>query len=189
MSNPPLLRPIRRSELTAEQQPLYESIVGARRTIDALVPLTTADGALAGPFDPLLRTPQIGHAVSALGLALRNTAQLPRQVNEAAILTTAVRWEGRFEWVAHEAIVRHGDLISEADVAAIRAGEQPADPAVALAWRTATAVLDARRLPEALRDEVVAQWGERGLVELCLVVGHYTNLALLMQALGIEPPG
>lgn len=189
MSNEPVLRPIPSDELTAQQRPLYDSIIGGRQTVvGSLISLTDEDGALVGPFDPLLRTPAIGSAVSQLGLALRNEAALPRRVNEAAILTTAVRWEGRFEWFAHEAIVRNAGLLSDADIAAIRDGHEPADPEIALAWRAANAALAARRLPEAMSEEVLARWGERGLVELCLLVGHYTNLALLMQALGIEPP-
>jgi 4-carboxymuconolactone decarboxylase len=189
MSHDPVLRPIARNELTEQQRPLYDSIVGGRKTIGSLVPLTDADGALAGPFDPILRTPAIGAAVSQLGLALRNEASLPRRVNEAAILTTAVRWEGRFEWFAHEAIVRDADLIAGADIAAIRDNREPADTEIALAWRAANAVLQGQRLPAQLTDEVVQAWGERGLVELCVLVGHYTNLALLMQSLAIEPRG
>lgn len=188
MSEEPVLRPIPSAELTEQQLPLYESIIGGRRSIGSLLPLTRDDGALVGPFDPILRTPQIGAAVSQLGLALRNDAALPRRINEAAILTTAVRWEARFEWFAHEAIVREADLISDPDIAAIRDGQEPTDPQIALAWRAANAALEGRRLPRPLANEVVRVWGERGLVELCVLVGHYTNLALLMQSLGIEPP-
>lgn len=188
MKNEPVLRPIARDELTDQQRPLYESIIGGRRTIGSLVSLTREDGALAGPFDPILRTPAIGTAVSQLGLALRNEAELPRRVNEAAILTTAAHWDAAFEWYAHEAIVRDAGLIADEDITAIRGHRAPDDDEIALAWRAAEAVLEGRRLPEELTGEVVAAWGERGLVELCVLVGHYTNLALMMQALAIEPP-
>lgn len=188
MSDEPVLRPIPRAELTEQQRALYDSIVGGREGIGSLVPLTGDDGALVGPFDPILRTPAIGKAVSELGLALRNEAALPRRVNEAAILTAAVRWDARFEWFAHEAIVRSADLISAADITAIGARREPTDPEIALAWRAANAILEGRRLPGALAAQIVDAWGERGLVELCVLVGHYTNLALLMQTLGIEPP-
>lgn len=188
MSQEPVLRPIPRDELTEQQQPLYEAILGGRRSINNLLSLTDADGALLGPFDPILRTPAVGAAVSGLGLALRNEMSLPRPVIEAAILTVAVHWAAEFEWYAHEAIVREAQLIDDADIEAIRLGRAPLDEQIALAWRLAGAILRGERLPDELSTEVISTWGERGLVETCLLVGHYTNLALLMRSLAIDPP-
>ncbi|WP_134321968.1 carboxymuconolactone decarboxylase family protein [Cumulibacter soli] len=188
MNEKPVLRPIPRNELSDEQRDLYDAILGKRQNVSSNLSLTDEDNALRGPFDPLLRTPQIGAAVSALGVALRHEASLPRRVNEAAILTTAVHWEGRFEWWAHEAIVRRADLLTDADIAAIREGNPPADPEIELAWRAARGVLSGARLPDDLSTEILGAWGEQGLVEVCLLVGHYSNLALLMHSLGIEPP-
>lgn len=184
----PVLRPIPRDELSDEQRALYDAILGGRQGINTLTPLTHANGALLGPFDPILRSPGVGQAISALGLALRNETTLPRAVTETAILAVAVRWTARFEWYAHAAIVRDAGLIDEDDLGAIADGRAPADPQIALAWRCANAVLDAERLPDALSSDAIEAWGERGLVELCAMVGHYTHLALLLRSLGIEPP-
>lgn len=184
----PVLRPIARDELTDEQRTLYDAILGGRQGINTLTPLTDARGALLGPFDPILRTPAVGTAISRLGLALRNETSLPRRVTEAAILTTAVRWAAEFEWYAHAAIVRDAAMIDEDDLSAIRQATAPADEEIALAWRAANAVLDGQRIAAPLAEDVIARWGERGLVELCTMVGHYTHLALLMRALAIEPP-
>lgn len=184
----PVLRPIRRDELTDEQRPLYDAILGGRQGINTLTPLTDSNGALLGPFDPILRTPPVGQAISQLGLALRNQTELPRRITEAAILTVSVRWAAEFEWYAHAAIVRDGAMITEDDISAIRASREPANSNVALAWRAANAVLDGKRLPDDLVAAVTGAWGERGLVELVAMVGHYTHLALLLRSLGIEPP-
>ncbi|WP_106848655.1 carboxymuconolactone decarboxylase family protein [Blastococcus sp. Marseille-P5729] len=184
----PVLRPIPRDELTDDQRPLYDAILGGRQGINTLTPLTDADGALLGPFDPILRSPAVGQAISQLGLALRNETSLPRAVTETAILAVAVRWAARFEWYAHAAIVRDAGLIDEDDLSAIAEGREPSDSQTALAWRTAHAVLDGDRLPSELSAAAVQEWGERGLVELCAMVGHYTHLALLLRSLGIEPP-
>ncbi|WP_153504935.1 carboxymuconolactone decarboxylase family protein [Cumulibacter manganitolerans] len=184
----PVLRPLGPDDLTDEQRPLYDAILGGRRGISTLVPLTDADGALLGPFDPILRTPAIGQAIGQLGLALRNDASLPRAVNETAILTTSVHWAAEFEWYAHAAIVRDAAMMAEDDLEAIRAGRAPGQPEIALAWRAARAILAGERIPGPLVEEVTGAWGERGLVELCAIVGHYSHLALLLRALGIEPP-
>lgn len=184
----PVLTPIPRDALTDEQRPLYEAILGGRRGVSAVVPLTDEQGALYGPFDPILRSPEVGKAVSALGIALRSQTVLPRAVTEAAILTVAVHWAAEFEWYAHVAIVRDGRLLNERDIAAIREGQAPEEPEMLLAWKTAHAVLAGEQLPAELAAEVTRSWGERGLVELCILVGHYTHLALLMRSLGIEPP-
>ena len=184
----PVLHPIGRDDLTDEQRPLYDEILGGRSSISALTPLTDDNGALLGPFDPILRTPAIGRAIGQLGLALRNDSSLPRPVNETAILTTSVHWAAEFEWYAHAAIVRNGAMLTEDDLTAIRERRTPAEPEIALAWRGAEAILAGERLPDDLAKEVTAAWGERGLVELCATVGHYSHLAMLLRSLGIEPP-
>ncbi|GAB3306605.1 carboxymuconolactone decarboxylase family protein [Epidermidibacterium keratini] len=188
MPDSPVLRPLPPDALDEEQLALYEAILGGRTAMTAHTALTDETGALRGPFDPVLRTPAVGEAIQQLGLALRHQTSLSPRVTETVVLTTAVHYGAEFEWYAHAAIVRSQQLFDEPELGRIRAGEPPADPELATAWRTAHAILAGTRLPVEISDAAVETWGERGLVEITALVGHYSHLALLMLALGIEPP-
>lgn len=184
----PVLRPLTPHELSADQRRLYDAILGARSTITSHTSLTRDDGSLAGPFDPLLRTPNVGEAVQRLGLALRHHTSLPQAATESAILTTAAHHRAEFEWYAHVAIARTSGCIDDDDIARIERGESPHEPVAALGWRLASAVLAGTRLPDDVIADVTNGLSEQALVELVCTVGHYANLALLMLALDIRPP-
>lgn len=188
MSESPVLPPLPPERLDEQQRELYDAILGGRAGITNHTGLTNADGALLGPFDPILRSPELGEAVQQLGLALRHRTSIPASVMETAILATAVQYDAEFEWYAHVAIVRSKNLLEEDDITRIHEGSAPQDEQLALAWRAARGVLAGERLSADLSAEVIDRWGERGLVEITCAVGHYSHLALLMRALGIEPP-
>ena len=188
MADSPVLRPLPPDALDTEQLALYEAILGGRAAMTATTSLTDDTGALRGPFDPILRTPAVGEAIQRLGLALRHQTSLPPRVTETVVLSTAVHYGAEFEWYAHAGIVRSRQLFDESELDRLRAGDSPADPELAAAWRTARAVLAGSRLPADVSEAAIAAWGERGLVEITALVGHYSHLALLMLALGIEPP-
>lgn len=188
MTTRPVLTPLAEADLTDEQRELYDAILGGRKPISKNTSLTGANGELRGPFDPLLRAPEVGHAVQELGLALRHRTQIPAVATESAILTVAIHHRAEFEWYAHAAIVRARSLISEDDIDQIRKNQSPSEDDAALAWRAASALLTMNPLDGGLVRDITDRWGERGLVELTCMVGHYTHLALLMRCLNIHPP-
>ena len=63
-----------------------------------------ADGALIGPFPPMLRFPQFGGPVWAFTKALIEHAALPKPVREVAILATGAHFGSRYEPYAHERV-------------------------------------------------------------------------------------
>ena len=85
-----------------------------------------ADGALVGPFAPMLRYPQFGRAAWDYVRAMVDHAKLPKPVREVAILATGAVMDSRYELYAHEHVAEAVGL-SEAKVAAIVAGQRPND--------------------------------------------------------------
>ena len=56
-----------------------------------------ADGALVGPFAPMLRFPQFGEAAWIYTKALIENSKLPRSAHEVAILVTGAAFNSRYE--------------------------------------------------------------------------------------------
>ena len=166
-----------------DQQQLYASITSGPRG-GAQGPFTLVDdtGALAGPFNAMLLQPRLGGALQALGTAVRFQGSLPGRSRELVILIVAAHWSSAFEQHAHEAAGRLAGL-TEAELAAVRAGQEPglADPAERAAIRAARALVRAGDLDDEEYAAAVAALGEAGVFELTTLVGYYAMLALQLR--------
>ena len=75
--------------LNAEQHPLAEQILKVSRV------------GLAGPYNPLLRSPVLGQKMFDLLYYLRWQTSVPLRLNEFAILIIGRQWRSQVEWFAH----------------------------------------------------------------------------------------
>lgn len=165
-----------------EARAVHAAITGGpRSTGPQHVPLTEADGSLAGPFGVMLHAPSVGAPLQALGSAVRYETSLDDRVRETAVLTVAAVLGSDFEWRSHEPVARAAGL-DDAGLAAIRseAGDNPVSRLV-------------RRLvlEEDLDDDAYAAarelLGEEALVELVVLVGYYRTLALMLRVFRVDP--
>jgi 4-carboxymuconolactone decarboxylase len=176
-----------------DQQRLYATITSGPRG-GSQQPFALVDdvGALVGPFNAMLLQPGLGVALQELGAALRYQGTLPARIRELAILVVAGHWSSTFEQHAHETAGRRAGL-SDAELAAVRAGTQPdlADPAERAAVAAAQTLVRAGDLDDAEYAEAVAQLGEAGVFELTTLVGYYATLALQLRVfrVGLPPQG
>ncbi|WP_234543852.1 carboxymuconolactone decarboxylase family protein [Streptomyces shenzhenensis] len=177
-------------ELDEEQTKVYRSITGGPRAAGPQAfALSDSEGRLRGPFNAMLLSPPVGHAVQALGAAVRYGSILSDRARELAILAVAAHWNSRFEREAHEAAGRTAGL-TEPELAALRAGTAPdlGDPAERAALRVTTALLLHGALSDEEYAETVSWIGERGLFELTTLVGYYATLALQLRVFAGEGP-
>src|ERR1700712_5263081 len=120
------LKPLSPADLSKEQLPLYNSMKeGVEAHLKGFVS-KRSDGALIGPFNPMLHFPQFGSAAWTYTTALIENSTLPKPAHEVAILVTGARFHSRYEIYAHEHVAKHAGL-STAKIATIVAGERPAD--------------------------------------------------------------
>lgn len=173
-------------ELDAARREVYDAIVnGPRAAETSRTPTTDADGALLGPFATMLLAPGTGMAVQRLGGAIRFAGTLSAAAREAAILAVAAAERSDFEWFAHEqAAVAAG--VAPDDVAAIRGGGEPADPALAAVCRATRALHADGALDDAAFAETVDAVGREGLAELVWLTGYYAMLATSLRV--FDPP-
>ncbi|GAA0903666.1 carboxymuconolactone decarboxylase family protein [Virgisporangium aurantiacum] len=167
-------------DLTDDQRAVYDSIAGGRRAQGPQrFRLTDDDGALEGPFNAFLLQPRVGHALQALGAAIRYETHLSDRHREIAILVVAAQQESAFEWHAHEGQGRDAGLTDD-ELAALREGRfgNLRDGAVA---ETAYALVARGDLDDAEYARALDVLGEPGLFEVLTLVGYYRALAVQLR--------
>ncbi|WP_156679260.1 carboxymuconolactone decarboxylase family protein [Sphingomonas profundi] len=148
------------------------------------------DGALVGPFAPMLRFPQFGQPAWTYTKALIENAKLPKGPHEVAILVTGARFNSRYELYAHEHVAEQAGL-SQAQIATIAAGERPSDLSEeeAAAYDVAAALAGGKGLPESTYQRALRAFGEEQLAELVYLVGGYCLVSVLLNAYDVSVPG
>src|SRR5271154_3617081 len=101
-------------QLTPEQKPLGEQI------------MKVSSVGLAGPYNPLLRSPVLGQRMFDLLYYLRWKTSVPLHLNEFAILIVGRQWRSQVEWFAHAPIAQKAGLSPEI-VADLKANRRPGD--------------------------------------------------------------
>ncbi|HLY46188.1 MAG TPA: carboxymuconolactone decarboxylase family protein [Stellaceae bacterium] len=167
------------SDMTPAQKRVHDQIVAGKR------------GRFGGPFELLIRAPEIcGHA-APLGEVLRWGTSLPDRLSELAIITTARFWRAQYEWYAHAPLAEKAGVPAAA-VEAIRTGGTPhfAAPDEALVHRTCSEIFRTQRLSDASFAEAVAALGEQGIVEIISIIGYYTLIGNTLNVFQVGlPPG
>src|SRR5438876_7527320 len=102
----------------------YDEMTSAQKTmIDHL--LSGPRASANGPFNVLLRSPEMGDLAQQFGASTRFTSSLPQRLYELAILVTARYWTSQYEWQAHHRSALQAGL-SPAIADAIAEGRRPA---------------------------------------------------------------
>lgn len=178
-----------REDLDADQCQVFDAIAGGDRAKDGSFPLTDRDGALIGPFNALLFSPNVGDAIQQVGSALRFHCDLDPAVRELAILVIATHHDCEFERWAHEPIALRAGL-SDAQLGALRAGSRPDFDSDELGdvYDLCIATLEAGTVDEAIYRPAVDALGIDGVFELVTVLGYYGLLAQTMNVFEVGLP-
>lgn len=187
MKRIPLLLP---ENFTEAQQNLFDNITGGKRSAGrAPDSLLTPEGGLKGPFNALLFSPAFGEAVQRLGAVVRFENSLPAPLRELAILTVAAQWQAQYEWWAHAKIARQEGL-DEGIIAALKAGHLPdfKQPAEAVVYHFAWELLNQQQVSDQGYEAAVELLGEAGVVELVILLGYYTLVAMSLNVFKVPLP-
>src|SRR6202167_5953059 len=106
-------RPLTWDEMTPAQKTMIEHLLSGDR------------GGVGGPFNILLRSPEMGDLAQQFGASMRFHSSMPPRLNEFAIILTARFWTAQYEWNAHRRAAAHAGL-SEDIIQAVAAGKRPA---------------------------------------------------------------
>jgi len=163
-------KPMKWDEMTPEQKTMMEHLVAGERR-----------GA-SGPFNVLLRSPEMGDLAQQFGASMRFHSSLPRKLNEMAIIITARHWTAQYEWNAHRAAAAQAGL-NEAIIQSIAAGKRPAnlDTDETVVYNFATELLTTKQVGDATFKAVKDKFGEKGVVDLIGVMGYYQLVSMLLN--------
>ena len=144
---------------------------------------------------PLKLFRMVAHAESAYapwlqyGGTLLTRLELDPLLRELAILQVAQLVGSRYEWVQHDPIARAVGATA-AQVDAIHSGRDD-DPSFdadqALVLRVTRTTVTEGAASEEQVAELEQRRGARQVVELLLVIGNYTAIAMLIASTGLEP--
>jgi len=163
-------RPLTYSELTPAQKTLVEHLYAGER------------GGMNGPFNVLLRSPEMGDLAQQLGAQLRFHSSLAPRQRELAIILTARAWSAQYEWYAHSRSALQAG-ISQAAVDAIAAGKRPSglQPEEEVVYNFCTELIKTKQVSDPVFQAAVGKLGERGVVDLTALVGYYHLVSMLLN--------
>ena len=172
------LPPIPEAELTPAQRKAAEELTRGPR------------GRLAGPFVPLLRSPELMARVQKVGEYLRFESALPARVKELAILLVARHWTQRYEWSFHVPLALEAGVARETIEAIANARQPPADLPrdEGIAHNFVHHLLVTGNVADGTYAAALETFGEAGVVELSAFAGYYLLLAMIMNAARTPAP-
>ncbi|MGD8340482.1 MAG: carboxymuconolactone decarboxylase family protein [Gammaproteobacteria bacterium] len=147
--------------------------------------LVVGDGPrpLTGPAAVSMHSPKVAEAFHLLNQYLRFNGVLEPRDYEVAILQAAWEFEQAYEWSAHERAAR-GLGIPDAVIDAIK-HDRPVDGIGGkdeLILRFARALLRDHEVDSALYADIVAEFGQRGMVDLATIMGDYIMVGFVLTA-------
>jgi 4-carboxymuconolactone decarboxylase len=157
-------------EMSEAQRKVYKDIAFGPR------------GGVRGPFNALLRSPELADRAQKLGEWARYRSSLPEKLKEFAILVTARYWSAQYEWYAHRALALKAGLgPSIADDLAL--GERPAGMSdeEAAVHDFCKELHENKTVSDSAYEAIAKRFGERGVVDLIGVIGYYTLVSMILN--------
>lgn len=163
-------KPLTWETMTPAQTQMVESVMSGKR------------GSMQGPYNVLLRSPELGNLAQQFGAHTRFNSSLPLALNELAILLVARFWTCQFVWWAHRRIAIDAGL-DQGLIEAIAQGMAPhgVHQDAAVVYDFCHALLQTRRVSDAQHAGVVALFGEAGVVDLMGTMSYYTLVSMSLN--------
>lgn len=162
--------PLTWEQMTPEQRTMTEHVLAGQRR------------SMGGPFNILLRSPEMGDQAQQLGASLRFLPSMPVRLRELAIIITARHWTSQFEWQVHSDAARQAGL-GDAVIKSIAEGLKPEtlqfDESVI--YNFATELLTTKQVSDSTFAAAHRLLGERGVVDLVALMGYYQMVAMLLN--------
>jgi len=163
-------KPLKYDEMTPEQKTMVDHLLAGER------------GGVRGPFNVLLRSPEVGDRGAEFGGAMRFRTGLPANVREVIIIMTGRYWMAQYEWNSHKAAALQNG-VAPAIVDAIAAGKRPSGmpPEMELAYNLIDELLTTHQVTDATFRAAKDKYGEKGVVDMIGLSGWYGLVSMLLN--------
>jgi len=177
------IKPIPREDASPEQQRVGDAIFGSRNED------------YGGPSAVLLHAPEFAQRLEDLRDALIKAESLPKPALHLAALLAARFWSSQYTWWKRVEMCRAAGIPDDV-IDAVRERRRPviADPTLDVVYDYVAELLETRRVSEETDSRAMQLLGEHGVIQLVLIVGFYSMLALVSDAFepelpsGVTPP-
>lgn len=171
-------RALAESEMSEAQRKVHGEIAAGPR------------GGVRGPFNALLRSPELADRAQKLGEWVRFRSSIPEALKEFAILVTARHWNAQYEWHAHHAHALKAGLDPRL-AAELAEGRRPSGMSAeeAAVHDFCKELHETKQVSDANYARMVERFGERGAVDLIGIVGYYTLVSMILNVDRVPIPG
>ncbi|SFL65770.1 4-carboxymuconolactone decarboxylase [Bradyrhizobium sp. NFR13] len=166
-------------QLDAKQKPLGEQV------------MKVSSVGLAGPYNPMMRSPVLGQKLFDLFAYLRWDTSVPVKLNEFAIIIIGRQWRSQVEWFAHAPLAQKAGLSPDI-IADLKANKRPAKMAEdeATVYDFVTELTSTHKVSDATYARAKKIFNDQQIVDLTAVAGNYVMVAMLLaMAEESTPPG
>jgi 4-carboxymuconolactone decarboxylase len=163
--------------LSLEQQRVADEVAAGPR------------GEVRGPVRMWLYSPELAARAQKLGEFLRWGTVLAPRISELVILVTARHYDCDYIWFNHRPLaLKHG--IAANAVESISTRQQPVldAPDESAAYKFATEALRQHAVSDATLAEARECFGDRGVIEMGTIIGHYHSGAIALSLADIVLP-
>jgi 4-carboxymuconolactone decarboxylase len=170
-------------QLDEKQKPLGEQIV------------KVSSIGIAGPYNPILRSPVLGQRLFDLFHYLRWETSVPIRLNEFAIIIVGRQWRSQVEWHAHAPLAAKAGLSPDI-IAELKAGKRPSNMAEdeAVVYDFVSELTTAKKVSDPTFSRAKQVFSDQQIVDLTAVAGNYVLVAMMLAMAeetvpaGKEPP-
>ena len=166
-------------QLNAQQKPLGEQV------------MKVSSVGLAGPYNPMMRSPVLGQKLFDLYHYLRWETSVPAKLNEFAIIIIGRQWRSQVEWYAHAPLAAKAGL-SQDIIAELKANKRPSSMAEdeAVTYDFVTELTTTQMVSDETFARAKKVFNDQQIVDLTSVAGNYVAVAMLLaMAEESTPPG
>jgi len=178
-SKEPRFAQLTMDQLDEKQKPLGEQV------------MKVSSVGLAGPYNPMMRSPVLGQRLFDLFHYLRWETSVPIKLNEFAILIIGRQWRSQVEWYAHAPLAAKAGLSSDI-IAELKASKRPSNMAEdeAAVYDFVTELTSTQKVSDETYARAKKVFNDQQIVDLTAVAGNYVMVAMILaMAEETTPPG
>ena len=156
-------------QLDEKQKPLGEQV------------MKVSSVGLAGPYNPMMRSPVLGQRLFDLFHYLRWETSVPVKLNEFAILIIGRQWRSQVEWYAHAPLAAKAGL-SPQIIAELKASKRPSGMAEdeAVVYDFVTELTTTQKVSDETFMRAKKVFNDQQIVDLTAVAGNYVMVAMML---------
>ena len=171
-------------------QLIFDQLSEAQKSLGEQVMKVSSVG-LAGPYNPMMRSPVLGQRLFDLFHYLRWETSVPTRLNEFAILIIGRQWRSQVEWYAHAPLAQKAGLAPEI-IAELKANKRPSNMAEdeAMVYDFVTELTTTKKVSDETYARAKKIFNDQQIVDLTAVAGNYVMVAMMLaMAEESTPPG